>query len=273
MQSVLRHLVASLLVVLLSTTAMAQDQLVIEGTGDSQQLLRQLAKAFEAVHPGTRIIVPDSIGSSGGVKALSKGKCDLARVARPLKDKEKALAPDLSYRQFAYSPVVFVANLPERCVDNLTTEELVGIYSGAITDWSALGTCRPHKIYVANRESGDSSRSVLEKNIPEFKAIPQLAGKVVYSTPETAQIIEDHPFTVGYLPQAAASPNLLQFAFNGADSSDESILDNSYRLVSPFGLVWKGELSGLAAKFLDFVISSQGSRVIRSAGGVPSAGQ
>ena len=67
--------IRALLVLLLfvAPLAMAQNRIVIDGTGDSQQLLRILAKAFEQANPGTEVVVPDSVGSSGGVRSLLKG--------------------------------------------------------------------------------------------------------------------------------------------------------------------------------------------------------
>jgi len=126
MPKALRHVFVVLLVLLFATHAFASETLQIDGTGDSQQLLRELAAAFEAANPDSKIVVPDSIGSSGGVKALVNGKTDIARIARPLKAKEKQLADDLTYQAFAFSPVVFAANLPEQCVDNLTSEQVAG---------------------------------------------------------------------------------------------------------------------------------------------------
>ena len=66
------------------------------GTGDSQELLRTLGAAFEKANPGVSIVVPDSVGSDGGIKAAAAGECDFGRVARPLTDQEKELK--LTYR-------------------------------------------------------------------------------------------------------------------------------------------------------------------------------
>lgn len=41
----------------------AGEMISIPGTGDSQQLLRQLAAAFSRDHPGIVIDIPDSIGT------------------------------------------------------------------------------------------------------------------------------------------------------------------------------------------------------------------
>ena len=252
---------------------MALEQLVIDGTGDSQPLLRQLGKAFEAANPGTKIIVPESIGSSGGVKSLINGKCDMARIARPLKKKELDAGKDLIYHQFAYSPVVFTANHPEQCIDNLTTDQVVQIFSGAINDWSALGNCRPHKIYVAMRETGDSSRSVIEKNLPGFKEIAEFTGKTVYSTPETVMTLEEHPYTISFLPQGSITSKLLVFNFNGVAPTEAAVKQGDYPLFSPFGLVWRGELSNLGSQFLKYLSSPAAIKIIRELGVIPVTDQ
>jgi len=257
---------------LLIVPASADNILKIDGTGDSQELLRSLAEAFEIANSGIQIDVPDSIGSSGGVKSLIKGNCDLARIARPLKEKERRQAADLDYLIFAHSPIVFTANLPNQCISNLTSEQLIGIFNGSITNWSKFGACPDNKIYVAQREDGDSSRSVIEKNIPVIAEISELSGETIYSTPETVAIIEENAFTFGYLPQSIAlNHNLQTFSFNGVPATADNILNSSYPLTSPFGLVWKGELSGLASKFVDFIFSPAGQKIILDAKLVPTA--
>ena len=269
MPKIYLRLVVFLSVLLFAAVSMAQNQLLIEGTGDSQQLLRELAKGFEASNPGTRIIIPDSIGSSGGVKSLVKGQCDMARIARPLKEKEIALAGDLSYREFALSPVVFAASLNEACVDSLNSEQVIGIFSGAISDWSALGNCQAHPIYVAMREAGDSSRTALEKKVPGFKEIATFAGREIFSTPETIETIAEYPGTIGFLPQGHGNLNIHNFSYNGVSPSAANVRDGSYPLTTPFALVWKGTLPDLAARFLDYIASPEGQKTIVAVGGVP----
>ena len=265
----MKKLLVLVALLVFASPAAAQDRLLIAGTGDCQQLLRQLARGFEAANPGTRIVVPPSIGSTGGIKSLIRGKCDMARVARPLKESEKAQADDLGYREFAASPVFFTANLPESCIENLTGEQVVGIYSGAINNWSELGGCPDRKIYVTMREEGDSARLVLEKGIPGFRTISRYAGKTIYSTQETLRTIEEYPFTIGYLSEASAEPAVRVLSFNGISPSASNIQGGAYPLTSPFGLVWRVELSELGARFLAFVGGPEGGKIIRAAGIVP----
>ena len=48
-----------------------------------------------------------------------------------------------------------------------------------------------------------------------------------------------------------------------------SYSDKKYPLVTPFGMVWKGEMSENALRFMDFVFSDQGRKIISDYGVVP----
>ncbi|BCR05954.1 hypothetical protein DESUT3_30230 [Desulfuromonas versatilis] len=265
-----RPLVLAALILILSVSAaFARDSIVIAGSGDSQQLLRVLAEAFQNSHPGARVQVPDSIGSSGGIKAAASGDCDLGRVARPLREREKPL--DLNYLPFARSPVVFAANLDAPCVNNLTEAQVNDIYAGRIGQWSELGACPQHKIYVANREEGDSSRAVLEQQVAGFQEVAGSAGKVIYSTPETVEVLSRYRFTLAYLPLSTIRGNtaLRVFNYRGVAPEPEAVRSGDYPLVTPFGLVWQGRLEGPARQFVEFLFSSEAQQIMERQGVVP----
>ncbi|AMV73811.1 phosphate ABC transporter substrate-binding protein [Desulfuromonas sp. DDH964] len=263
---------ANLLILMLVAAAapvQADGSLVIPGTGDSQELLQELARAFEASHPGAKIEIPESIGSSGGIKNLIAGNALLARTARPLKESERQAG--LDYLPFAYSPIVFAAHLEKPCVENLSSDQVVGIFSGAIRNWNQLGTCPDHVIYVANREPGDSSRSAINAHLPAFAAIAEPAGETVYSTPKTVGVLQRHPYTIAYAPLAALTDfSLRVLALDGQAPTVVNVQNGSYPLVIPLGLVWKGQLPAVARPFVEFLFSPEGQRLIRSKGLIPA---
>lgn len=242
--------------------------LLICGTGDSQRLFRRLAEAFEHIHPEIQINVPMSIGSSGGIKAVAAGKCDFGRVARPLNDKEKRYG--LYYLAIAQAPVVFVANESVEGITDLSEEEVVGIYSGTITDWQKLGGTAG-KIYVANREKGDASRSVIEEKVPAFNEIESFAGKIIYTTPETIAIIVKHEGTVGYtnLTQIEHHEGLKVFTFADVAPTTDHIQAGRYPLLIPLGLVWSEGLGSAGREFLKFLSSPEAREVMFEHGTVP----
>ncbi|MCK5335300.1 MAG: substrate-binding domain-containing protein, partial [Gammaproteobacteria bacterium] len=64
--------------------------LIVAGTGDSQELLHDLASAFNQQQTQLRVEIPNGIGSKGGIRALIAGKVTMARTARSLKPVEAA---------------------------------------------------------------------------------------------------------------------------------------------------------------------------------------
>jgi len=265
----LKSILILLTIALGATSVFALERLVIPGTGDSQKLLRVAAQSFEKSHPELIVEIPDSVGSTGGIKRVLNGHAPLARIARGLHADEQASG--LKSKLFAYTPIVFVANLPEKCVDNLSPTDIVAIYSGEITSWQQLGQCPDHKIYVANREEGDSSRLLIEEHIPGFKDIQNFAGEIIYSTPEAQHIIEDHPYTIGYLPLSMLSRSpLTQFSIDNLHPSAENLVSHKYSLAVPLGFVWRDEQPESYRLFIDFLFSAKGQEIIRNQGAVPA---
>jgi len=243
----------------------AQREITVCGAGDSQSVLQALADAFQQAHPGSVVHVPDSIGSSGGIKMTAKEKCELGRVARPIEEREHKF--NLHYKEFALSAVVFVANV--KGVDGMSAAQISGIYSGAIRNWNELGG-RDRKIYVVNREEGDSCRSVLEAQVPGFKEIKNFAGKVFYSTGEAVATVLKYRDTIGYSAMGSvAKTGLTVLKVDGVYPSAENVGNGTYKYVTPFAVVWKGELRGLSQEFFRFLFSPEGKRIIADMGNLP----
>lgn len=257
------------LVLLLSTVgpAASEEKVSLCGTGDSQELLRSLGSAFEKASPGIKVVVPDSVGSDGGIKAAVAGECDFGRVARPLKDEEKAL--NLTYKVFAFSPIKIVTD-PATGIEDLSAKQLVQIFSGKVTAWSEVGG-KGGKIAVVNREAKDSSRGELNKRVEGFKAIENPVGVTAAKTPEAVDLLTKTSGAIGYLPAAMAKTTKLKVVkIDGVAPTAANVLQGKYAIAAPFGLVWKGELKPGANRFLQFVKGAEGKKIIIDFGVVPS---
>ncbi|MDD5327338.1 MAG: substrate-binding domain-containing protein [Phycisphaerae bacterium] len=243
-------------------------KIVVSGTGDSQELMRALAKALTEKLDGKCLIeVPDAVGSSVSIKALVKGDIDIARVARPLRKEEQGLG--LNYKVFANTAVAFVVNPSVTGIDNITTEQIVDIYSGKIADWSSLGA-EPGKIYPLTREPGDSSLRVFSETFPEFTNIPNPVGKVMFLTPETVAALLEHKNTIGFVPYSAiVGTNLKVLKVDGIEPSVEKITGGEYKYLIPLGVVYKGQPEGLVKEFIDFLYSEDAQKIIKEMGAVP----
>ncbi len=249
--------------------------LVIPGTGDSQAMLRAVAERFNAEQTAMEVVIPDSVGSSGGITALLADHAVLARVARELKPRERQAG--LTWRLFARSPVVIVANLPKRPSGappySLSSQQFVAIYEGRIRDLSAVGG-PPGKMYPLMRERGDSSRSVLNRLLPGFADINKPVGKVYYTTPETVDAIATHPGALGFVPLAAVQGRgLTVFALDGVEPTPDNVRSGAYPLAAPQAMVYKGDPGPAARTFMEYLEGPEAAGIITRFGGIPSGGR
>lgn len=253
-----------LIVIMLTVGQSAHaDQLDIVGTGDGMAILQNLADAFKKEHPQHSINIPESIGSSGGIKSVGNNKHLLGRVARPIKEREKVYG--LSYLPIARFPVVFFVN-PDVIVDDLAQQQILDIYSGKVNNWETVGGADA-KIRVVRREEGDSSLRILRKTLPGFSdiAITPLSKTTTF-TQENLEFINQKSGTIGFGPYAdalIADVKILSIAHLQPT-------DDAYPSHGVLALIFKSNhRRGIVAAFIEFVFTPSGMAAIRSGHGIP----
>lgn len=261
----MKRLVTSLLGLVaclaLSGTAMAEEVTIV-GTGDGVAVLKNIGEAFTKAK-GIQIKVPESIGSGGGIKAVGADEAKIARVARKLKEKEAALG--LLYTPYATIPTVFVVH-KDSPLDNLTAQQVVGIYGGTISDWKEVGGTEG-TIRVVRREEDDSSLGFLKASFPGFKDLTITEkSKTVLSVPEMVEIVTGKPGTIAFGPlDVALANNLKVLKIDGKLPTDPT-----YPTVGTMAFVYKeANNSGAIKEFISFATSSAAHEAISSKGGIP----
>ncbi len=252
--------------ILIFNIALASSKtLTINGTGDSQELLTKLGEKFEKLNPSVTVIIPASIGSGGGIKKVIHGDNNLGRTARALKKDEKSQG--VKQIVFAYSPVVFVVNYDAERI-NFTVKNIMDIFSGKIKRFEDIADCTVRgKIYVIRREPGDSSLNILRDNLAGFKDIKEYVGKIAYTSGETKRLLLKYKNTISYV----ALPNIKNSKLKiiNVDNTlptKENILSGKYKLITPFGLVYKGKLQGIHKQFIDFLKTKEAKEIMQNSG-------
>ncbi len=231
--------------------------ITIPGTGDAIQILQALADRYNALHPqAATVVIPPSIGSSGGIRAVLKGKAVLARTARPLKQKEREAG--LVALPWAKYPVVFYTH-PASGVDSVDRAQLKAIYRGEIRKWSALGG-NAERIRLIQREPGDSCRRVIEHDMPgllvEKDAPPSLT---TVTTQATLEAVESYPGALAYGPY----PEVLDRPFRVLSLDGIPPTDPAYPLHNTLYLVKrKGAPLGEHAAFYHFLRGQEAEKIL-----------
>ena len=226
-------------------------------------ILQNLADAFKKGHPQHTINIPESIGSSGGIKSVGNDKHRLGRVARPIKEREKAYG--LTYLPIARFPVVFFVN-PDVTVDDLTQRQILDIYSGKVNNWKTVGGADA-KIRVVRREEGDSSLRILRTTFPGFSGITITPfSKTTTFTQENLEFINQKSGTIGFGPFADAL--IADVKILSIDHLQPT--DDAYPSHGVLALIFKAnQRRGIVAAFIDFVFTPNGMAAIRSGHGIP----
>ena len=245
--------------------------LTIAGTGDSQDLLRILAQRFMRDNPDIQVVVPDSVGTTGGIRSVLAGKAELARTARPLRADE--VAGGLTETVFAHVPVVFAVHPSVTGVASLTSAQVLAIFSGTVKDWTELGGPSLPIARVC-RETPETARVLVNTAIPGFEATGCQDQAVAYTTPEAVNLAAGHPGAIGYfsLPAIAATP-LVPLALNGVVPSLENIGRKAYTMTIPFALAYKLPLSSAAARFLKALSNPDALSLMTRLGCLPALGK
>ena len=244
------------------------------GSTSVQPVSQELADAFYDLHP--KVIVDVQGGGSGqGVKAVEEDLVDFGALSRELKDEEWAVVKHDWV--IAKDGIAIVVN-KDVDVDDLTKEQLKGIFTGEITNWSEVGGAAA-KIEVVVREEGSGTRDA-------FNELTGVLGKDadgnnVDNTVETAliqgstgaivQTVSATEHSIGYISLGSLNDNVVALKIEGVAPSAATVLDGSYVVSRPFILISGRDLSPQAQAFIDFIMSPAGQAIVEESGFIPVA--
>lgn len=247
-------------------TALAEAVVKIGGTGSAMGAMKQLAVEYEKSYPGTKIQVLPSLGSSGGIKAVLGNGIDLAVASRPLTESEQQQGAVAM--EYAKSPFVFVTN-PKVKKNDISGRELEAFYNNATSNWPDGS-----RIRLILRPENDSDSRLLSSISPAMEQ----AVKAALSRPGMIMAITDQESSeaIARTPGALGGATLTEIiseklplnvlSFNGVQPSTKTISNGTYPLVKSLYLVTAPNPSAEARKFIVFVRSLTGRKILTKTG-------
>ncbi|MDB1777588.1 substrate-binding domain-containing protein [Eggerthella lenta] len=104
-------------------------KIVIAGSSSVTPVMEKLAEAYKALNPDVAIEANQS-DSTTGVNMATEGTCDIGMVSRELKDSESGVKATV----IAQDGIAVIVN-PDASIDELTSDQVKGIYTGELTTW------------------------------------------------------------------------------------------------------------------------------------------
>ena len=111
----------------------AEGKITVGGSSSVTPVMEKLQEAYAAVNPNATIEVQQS-DSTTGMTSTIDGTYDIGMASRELKDEEAA---ELTGQVIALDGIAVIVN-KENTIDELTSEDVLNIYTGATTDWSEI---------------------------------------------------------------------------------------------------------------------------------------
>ena len=267
----MKKLFVTVLVGISALTVARADAIVIKGSDTlGAKLVPQLAEQFKAQHSGTAFNIAAE-GSATGFAALIDKTAAIGMASRPAKPEEiangKAKGVDLKETIVAYDGIAVIVNTANS-IKGLTKKQVEQIFTGEITDWSAVGGSGGKiSVYTRNTSSGTYAefKELAMKKRDYAQDSQKLAGNE-----QIAQEVGKNPNGVGYIGLAYTKASGIKVVpIDGASPSKESVLAKSYPYARPTFFYTNGEPTGVAKQFIDFTVGPEGQKIVEQVGFVP----
>lgn len=262
----------------------AAGTLTISGSSTVKPIVEAAAGPFKSANPGTQVIIGGG-GSSGGVKNAGSGKVDIGMASRAVKDKEKAKYTDLVTVPVGQDGVAIVVN-KQNTVEAISREQVLALFTGQTENWSEVGgmsapvapvgillhhgTSSVFMKYVGLeaeeggegatktirywKKSGDKAAFAEAKgadgNQPACAAVMTNPGAISFASIGFAQSLADKGAPIKLLKLEGVAP------------TSANVVSGAYTLSRPLQVMTKNAPTGLAKKFIDYLLSPEGQRIV-----------
>ncbi|MDQ5977721.1 MAG: phosphate transport system substrate-binding protein [Verrucomicrobiota bacterium] len=272
----MKKFVLFLAAALLAAGSASAQKLVIKGSDTlGAKMVPQVAEAFRAKVPGVVFEIAAE-GSTTGIAAITDSTADIgmsSRRARPT-EMSAAQAKGVSMKPIivSYDGMAVIVN-ENNPVTKLTLRQVEQIFAGDVTDWSAVGgNAGPFSIYTRNTSSGTYQdwKDLAMKKRDYASSSQKMAGNE-----QIAAEVGKNPNGIGYVGVAYINaPGVKVVPIVNKDGqlvtpTAANVHSKSYPYARPNFFYTNGEPHGLAAQFIDYILSADGQAIVEKSGFIP----
>lgn len=223
-------------------------------------------------------------GSGTGIAALINGTVDIANSSREMKDSEIAQA-----KAKGIEPVEFIVGHDalaiyvhkDNPIPSITLAQLAEIYGdgGKVLKWSDLGVTVPGAhdegaIVQVSRQNNSGTYEYFREAVLGKRDF-RLGTKDMQGSKDVVDMVSRTPGAIGYSGLAYNNPQVRMLKVAKAEgqpaveASEANALSGSYPIARPLFMYTKGKPEGEVKRYLDWILSDQGQRIIQEMGYSP----
>jgi phosphate transport system substrate-binding protein len=254
---------------LMSSVCFAESSIVIKGSTTVLPVAQGTLEAFMKQNPGVQMSLSGG-GSGEGIKALIDKTASIGNSSREIKKEEIALAESKGVKPVAhvvaYDAIIPVVH-PKNKISNLTIDQLSQVYQGKITNWKEVGG-DDLKIVVISRDSSSGTFETWDYFVmKKAKVTPK--AQMLASNGALVTAVAKNRYAIAYLGMGYVNKTVKPVQVNGISATTKTALSKEYPLSRELYMYTDGEPAGDTAKYIAFVKSAEGQKVVADEGFVP----
>ena len=128
-------------------------------------------------------------------------------------------------------------------------------------------------ISVVTREEGSGTRDafteltgVLVKDGDNKTDNTTTSAVTINSTEAVITNVEDNEAAIGYISLGSLNDTVKALKIGGVEATADNVKSGDYAVSRPFNIAYKGELSDVAQDFVDYIMSSDGQKIVSDNG-------
>ena len=226
------------------------------GSTALQPLVDAAAKEYLAACPAAAIQVQGG-GSGTGLTQVLQGAVQIGDSDVTAESKlQPADAATLVDHQVAVQGWIMVVNPGVTGVTNLTTDQANQIWTGAITNWKAVGG-PDQPIVLILRPASSGTRATFKKIV--LGGAAEAAGQALTedSNGAVTTAVEGTPGStsvIGFAYYQQNKSGLIGLQLDGIDATVANLANGTYKLQAVGHMYSKGQPDGLTKGFLDYML-------------------
>ena len=231
--------------------------------------MKEISKAYEA-KTGVKVQLNGG-GATRGIRDAASLKMDLGGACRMSLPEVDRIELHATLHPVAWDALAIIVN-KKNPINSLSTKQIKAIYTGKITNWKQVGGKNARiNLYVRRGTIsgvGYAIRQYVFKN-RNMKFKTQSKYVVKSSGPLEKAVVKDR-YAMGITGiSSARKRNVKIIGFDGKVPSYENVASGKYALYRPLYLVTSPSPPKKVKKFIKFVTSKEGRKIIRDNNTVP----
>ena len=249
-----------------ATASAVSGQIDIAGSSALLPLAQKAADSFMDKNPDC-IINTNGGGSGEGLKQVSDGSIDIGDSDVKAEEKlDASAAAELEDHEVATIAMAAIVN-PDVGVTELTSDQLINIFTGKITSWSEVGG-PDEAILLVTRPSSSGTRATFKKYALNGQEEVSNQALETDDSGTLVQTVTDNKGAIGYvaLSYLVDNKDVQAVSIDGVEPTLDNMYNGSYNVWSYEHMYTKGKASGAAASFIKYISGDEFADTVEDMG-------